>query len=130
MESGIEIITGIVLLVLGLSFLLNGKSWGGIFRTLLVEPGQSFTMILLFMICGLLIVLGHNLWVADWRVLVTVTGWAAFIKCAVILIAPRLLTPYSKVTDATFAMWARLGGLLWIVGGGIVTYFSRQSRRR
>ncbi len=124
MESGVEIVTGVVLLVLGLSFLLNGKLWGGAFRKLLVEPGQSFTMLLLFLISGLLIVLGHNLWVADWRVLVTITGWAAFVKCAAILIVPRILAPYGKVTDATFATWARIGGLMWIVGGGIVTYFS------
>src|SRR2546430_5781594 len=38
---------------------------------------------------GLAIVLTHNVWVADWRVLITVLGWLAAITGAFRIIAPQ-----------------------------------------
>ena len=38
---------------------------------------------------GLAIVLTHNVWVADWRVLITILGWLAAIGGAVRILAPQ-----------------------------------------
>lgn len=32
------------------------------------------------LIIGILIVTAHNLWVYDWRVIITISGWAALLK--------------------------------------------------
>ena len=42
----------------------------------------------LVFIIGLAMVLRQNLWVADWRVAVTIIGWLSLIKGAVRILAP------------------------------------------
>lgn len=39
---------------------------------------------------GLLIIGYHNLWVADWRVLITIIGWLALIKGLIFIVLPKL----------------------------------------
>lgn len=43
------------------------------------RPGLLFLAGLLALVPGLAIVDAHNLWVADWRVIITVLGWAMVI---------------------------------------------------
>ena len=40
---------------------------------------------------GLAVILNHNIWTADWRVLVTLFGWSALIKGTLYLVAPQML---------------------------------------
>lgn len=46
---------------------------------------------------GLLIVLFHNIWVANWVVIITIFGWLGFIKGAWLIILPNTVT---KMTEA------------------------------
>lgn len=124
MESGIEVVTGVVLMVFGASFLLNGTYWGVSLKRMLAESSLVFPFFLVLLICGVLIVMGHNLWVGDWRAVVTIVGWATLLKSVAILLAPRLLTAYASWSEIALATAARAGGFLWLVAGGIVTYFS------
>ncbi len=45
---------------------------------------------------GLAQVLSHNLWVADWRVLITLFGWAALLKGLMLLYFPKKILAVSK----------------------------------
>ena len=64
-------------------------------RVYMKEFGESALLTLFLgmtgIIGGLAVVLSHNVWVADWRVLVTLFGWAALIKGIVLLASPDLL---------------------------------------
>jgi hypothetical protein len=79
---------------------------------------------MVLLICGVLMVMGHNLWVADWRVLVTITGWATLLKSVALLLAPRLMTAYAGWSEIALATAVRAGGFVWLVAGLAVTYFS------
>ncbi|MBA7509854.1 hypothetical protein ES705_01826 [subsurface metagenome] len=46
---------------------------------------------------GLLIVLFHNVWVANWVVIITIFGWLGFIKGAWLIILPNTV---AKLTEA------------------------------
>jgi uncharacterized protein YjeT (DUF2065 family) len=124
MASEIELATGVVLFVFGLSFVLNPGYWGPAFKKMMTESQQTFVLFLVVLVLGILVVRGHNLWVADWRVLVTVTGWAALLKSVIVLLFPSLLASYAKWSERNLASWTRLGGALWSVGGAVVIYFS------
>jgi len=52
-------------------------------QTLLMMVMGAFTLIL-----GLLMVQFHNIWVMDWRVLITLVGWSALIKGAIAMAIP------------------------------------------
>ena len=49
------------------------------------------------LICGALLVHAHNIWEADWRVLVTVIGWIALFKGILLLACPGLMLRLTKV---------------------------------
>ncbi len=124
MASEIELATGVVLFVFGLSFVLNPGYWGPAFKKMMADSQQTFTLFLVVLVLGTIVVRGHNLWVADWRVLVTITGWAALLKSIAVLLVPSLLASYAKWTEQSVASWTRFGGALWSVGGALVIYFS------
>lgn len=54
-------------------------------------PGFVFVLGMLALVAGLAIVNAHNLWVADWRVIITVLGWVAVIRGIVSLLFPLRL---------------------------------------
>jgi hypothetical protein len=67
----------------------------GMIRAVVREFGVSPMVTLLYGIAsimgGLGIVISHNVWVADWPVLVTLIGWSALLKGIVTMVAPELL---------------------------------------
>jgi hypothetical protein len=65
-----------------------------LFRAIIEDFRQSPAMIYLAGFFGLLggiaIVLVHNLWVADWRVIITLIGWSTTVRALAIIYAPEL----------------------------------------
>lgn len=47
-------------------------------------------------VVGLSIVLTHNIWEGDWRVFITLVGWAALIKGVFFLYSPSTLLSFGK----------------------------------
>ena len=124
MALGIEVVTGAFLLVFGLSFLINAGFWADVFKRMSSESQQVFTLLVVLLICGVLMVMGHNLWVGDWRVIVTIVAWAILIESIVIILAPRILGASANWSDKTRATWLRVGGVLWTLAGGVIIYFT------
>jgi hypothetical protein len=72
---------------------------------------------------GLAIVLAHNVWTADWRVLITLFGWLNAIGGAVRLIAPawvmqtgRAMLRRPGFVPVAAAIWVVLGLLFCLFG--------------
>ena len=70
-------LAGPVLIVAGVAVLINPKSLATIGREILDSSALLFLVGLLTLVIGLVIVNTHNIWVADWRVAITVFGWLA-----------------------------------------------------
>lgn len=82
------------------------------------SPALTFITGLFSMIFGVLLVEYHNLWVKDWRVLITIIGWAALIKGVMFIVAPNMMDffkPWYKNTKG----W----GLLLVAIGLVFGYF-------
>lgn len=56
----------------------------------------TYAMGFMTVVLGFLIVHIHNLWVRDWRVLITVVGWAALIKGVAIIAVPQFMKRLSE----------------------------------
>lgn len=123
MEVGIEIATGTFLLVFGLSFLINAGFWADAFKRMSSDSEQVFTLLAVLLICGVLMVRGHNIWVGNWRVIVTIVGWAVLLESIALILAPRLLRAYANWSDRAMTTWLRVGGALWTLAGAVVVYF-------
>jgi hypothetical protein len=87
---------GPLLLVVGAGILINPKP----FHTVAGEVVRSMTLVYLFGLAdfaaGLAIVLTHNVWAANWRVLITLLGWLMLIRGAVRIVAPEIIMGYAK----------------------------------
>ena len=78
---------GPLLLLPGIGLLINPR----VFRTIATEVVGKVTLVYLFgltdLAAGLAIVLTHNVWVASWRVLITLVGWLMLIRGAARILA-------------------------------------------
>jgi hypothetical protein len=86
---------GPLLLAVGASILINPKP----FQTMAGEVARSITLVYLFGLfdfaAGLAIVLTHNVWAANWRVLITLIGWLTLLRGAVRILAPEAIMGFA-----------------------------------
>src|SRR6195952_5993127 len=66
---------GPVMLVIGLAVLANQRAFRELAEEFLASRALMFLSGLLIMPVGLAIVLTHNIWAADGRVMITLFGW-------------------------------------------------------
>jgi hypothetical protein len=114
---------GPVMLVIGLAVFANQRGFRELAEEFLASRALMFLSGLIIMPVGLAIVLTHNIWTADWRVLVTLFGWLNAIGGAVRLAAPayvtqtgRAMLKRSSFTSVAAAIWIVLGLLFCFFG--------------
>jgi hypothetical protein len=78
---------------------------------------------IIIMPAGLAIVLTHNLWAADWRVLITIFGWLNVVGGAIRLAGPpflanagRAMLKQSYFTLVAAGIWVTIGLLFCFFG--------------
>lgn len=79
-ESFLAKFWGWLLIVICLIFLLRKKVLSEEMFRLVKDKGFALLSGYLALIVGLVTVILHNVWVADWRVAITVCGWISLIK--------------------------------------------------
>src|SRR5260370_7941964 len=82
---------GPVMLVVGLAVFANPRGFRGMSEEFLASRTQMFLAGLIIMPTGLAIVLTHNVWTADWRVLITAFGWLSAIGGPLRPFRPRFM---------------------------------------
>ena len=80
---------GPVCLVIGLALLINGAAFRTLAGEFLDSPALMFLSGVITLPAGLAIVLTHNVWAADWRILITILGWLAVVGGLIRLLAPQ-----------------------------------------
>ena len=79
---------GPVLLVTGVALLVNRKDFDALVQEFLRSRALLLLVALVDLAVGLAIVLTHNVWVADWRIIITLLGWLLLVRGAVRLLIP------------------------------------------
>jgi uncharacterized membrane protein len=114
---------GPLMLAVGIGVFVNDA----IYRMLADEFLRSRALIylsgLLTMTAGLAIILTHNVWRADWPVIITILGWLAAIAGAVRIIAPqgtervgRQMLKHKHGLTIAGAVWLVVGAVLCLFG--------------
>lgn len=85
-------------------------------QTLLLLIMGAFTLIL-----GLLMLQFHNIWVSDWRVLITIIGWTIAIKGAFAMIAPDAMIRFANGFNANETT-LNIHGALTLLFGAFMSY--------
>jgi len=114
---------GPVMLVIGLAVLTNQRAFREMADEFLASRALLFLSGLIIMPVGLAIVLTHNIWAADGRVMITLFGWLNLIGGAVRLCAPEYVMQSGRAMlerpyfiTITAAIWVVLGLLFCFFG--------------
>src|SRR5664279_696221 len=82
---------GPVMLVIGLAVFANQRGFRDMAEEFMASRALMFLSGIIILPAGLAIVLTHNVWTADWRVLITIFGWLNVVGGAIRLIGPPFL---------------------------------------
>ncbi len=123
MTSSVIPVFSWLLLILGLSYLFQADIWIRLSRDALANDYKYYTLYLLLLIFGLVVVTEHNKWIMDWNVAITIFGWSMVIKSSIFLIAPQLMKPFARLLETKLVRsWIRIAGLALTMLGAILVY--------
>ena len=124
MQSSIFLarLIGPVMLAIGLAVFANQRGFRDMAEEFIASRALIFLSGFLLMPAGLAIVLTHNIWTADWRVLITIFGWLNVIGGALRLFAPPLLLKTGK-TMLKQPHFTTIAAAIWVVLGLLFCFF-------
>jgi hypothetical protein len=114
---------GPLFLAVGVGLIANAAVYKKLAEEALASLALIYLSGLLAMTAGMAIVLSHNVWALDWRVLITLLGWLAAIGGAVRIVMPQgtqrigrkfLKHPQGLIIAA--AIWLAVGAVLCFFG--------------
>jgi cytochrome bd-type quinol oxidase subunit 2 len=113
---------GPLFVAIGLGLLVNPSQFRGMAEQFVQSYPLIFISGLLALPAGLAIVLAHNVWAGDWRVIITVLGWLGVIGGALRIIFPQLVV---SIGTAMFSHPATpvIAGIAVLALGGVLGYF-------
>jgi hypothetical protein len=112
---------GPILVVAAIAMLVNPRDLQEIAREFLKSRALIYVTGVLAMLGGLAIVNNHNVWIADWPVIVTLMGWAMLIGGAVRIALPSAVRSIGGAMLDHPAM-IRIAGVVWVLIGALLTY--------
>ena len=108
--------------VMGIALAVQPNLFSAVIQDFSESPGLVYLTGLLGFLAGLALVLTHNLWRADWRLLITLIGWLTLIRALVTLFVPQTIT--------SIGLWfvahrggLRIGAALALALGAILCWF-------
>lgn len=118
---------GPVMLIIGIGMiagmLTEGDAYSSVMKEFIGSRALIFITGVLALVAGLAVVNAHNLWVPDWRVIVTILGWLFIVRGVSNLVFPgtvqtlgdRMIASHGGVL-AGAAFTIALGAILSIMG--------------
>ena len=113
---------GPIFLALGIALAFNAAVYRAMAQEFLDSHALIFVAGLVTLPAGLAIVLTHNVWTADWRVIITIVGWLSIVAGAIRLIAPQRAAAMgrSKINNP---LTMKIGAAIWLTLGAVLCYF-------
>lgn len=115
-------IIGPTIAVAGGSILLNATQFREVAQDIMRSPGLVFVIGHIALPAGLATVLVHNIWVADWRVIITILGWLAITGGIIRILAPQRAGVVGREALAK-PRTLILAGCVWLFVGLTLSYF-------
>ncbi len=76
-----------------MGMLTEGEGYSSLLKEFIGSRALIFVTGTLALVAGLAVVNAHNLWVPDWRVIVTVLGWLMILRGIMNLVFPQRCRP-------------------------------------
>jgi hypothetical protein len=105
----------------GVGVLFNAAVFRALYEQFVISPALLYLSGVIALPVGIALVLAHNLWVKDWRVIVTIFGWLMVIGGVARMVAPQLAQIVGgAVIDTPYALPA--SGVVIAAIGCVLSY--------
>ena len=101
----VALIIGPFYVVVSVGLMVNAEAYRRMIEEYLQSPALAYLGGIMALLFGLLILVSHNSWNADWTVIITILGWLAAAKGALLIIAPK---SFGRLTKVFMAATTRL----------------------
>lgn len=102
-------IIGLYLVLISFALLMNKAYYQEALITMSQNSGVMFLIAVISLLCGILLVVFHNIWVFDWRVVITLLAWLGFWKGVVRLFFPTAIVKWSQSLQNNCVYYSSLG---------------------
>ncbi len=113
-------ILGPIVAVEALGLLLNKDFYEKIYSDFEKNNGLTYIAGIFTLLCGLLMVLSHNVWTLDTAGLITFLAWAFLLKGVAVILFPRQLLKLSKSIRKCGNCLVTTGVITLILGGLLI----------
>lgn len=113
---------GPTMTVIGLAALLNARRFRDYAREFIDHPALLFLSSIILLPAGIALVLVHNVWAADWRVIVTIFGWLLILSSIIRLLVPGFVTAQAHRVLSAPSMPV-ITGAVWLAIGLVFCFF-------
>ena len=88
---------GLYLLIASLALMINFRYLQMLAAELVKNRLSMLFLSVVTLIVGILLINAHNIWVMDWRVIITIIAWLTFIKGLVRFYFPDYIQKYAEL---------------------------------
>jgi hypothetical protein len=113
---------GPIFVVVAIGVLTNGAAYRSVSAELARSTALIYLSGLLAMAAGVAILLHHNVWAADWRVLITLFGWIAALGGAQRIIWPQGTEGAVRWSADNPTIFI-IAGIIWLIIGGVLCFY-------
>ena len=119
---------GPLFLAIGAGMLFNGRIYDAMGEQYLSNYALIYLSGLFALTIGLMVVLAHNVWTANWRVIITLFGWVLVVCGTIRIVFPQLVQKYGGGSILHLAALPVIGGALVLVLGLVLSYFGYRGK--
>lgn len=108
---------GLMLIIMYAGVLKNFHLYRGYIRSITEHPILLYLSGFLNLLLGLILIFVHNLWVPDWRVLITIFGWLLALSGTFRILFPdEAIKMSNKMLDISFRTMSIICIVMGLIG--------------
>ena len=113
---------GPIFVLVGLAILLRPQMFRDLLQEFLKSPVLMYLAGFLGLLGGLALVLTHNIWALDWRLIITLLGWVSIVRATVTIFQPQqIVSVGSKLLEHRGIFFG--AAVIDLVTGLVLSYF-------
>jgi hypothetical protein len=115
-------VIGVYFILVSIAMLVNMHQFVTMVDGLINNGALMFVIGFFVLILGLLMVVSHNIWQWNWRMIITIIGWLTLLKGTSILFSPQLIDNVSLhfVQNRSFAY---IAAIIDLIIGLVLSYY-------
>ncbi len=115
-------IFGLCYLILGVGLVFNRKAFQQVMDDFCKNAALVFFAGVFALVIGVVIILIHNIWVANWTVIITIIGWLGLIKGIWMIVFPNTVFKFMQAYQKNEGL-LMVHSIVALIFGAVLTFF-------